>query len=78
MLASVGLPVDALVFLDDVVDAAYRYARHAAGTDVVLTGTGKIPHLEANVASLLRPPLSDADLARLDELFGAIDTITGN
>lgn len=78
VLASVGHPDDALAFLDNVVDAAYRFARHEPGTDVVLTGTGKVAHLEANVASLLGPALSDGDLARLEELFGAIDTITGN
>jgi aryl-alcohol dehydrogenase-like predicted oxidoreductase len=78
VLASVGLPEDALAFLGDRVDAAYRFARHEAGTDVVLTGTGKVAHLDANVASLLRPALPTADLARLEELFGRLDTITGN
>jgi aryl-alcohol dehydrogenase-like predicted oxidoreductase len=78
VLAGVGLPGDALAFLDDLVDAAYRFARHEPGTDVVLTGTGNLAHLEANVASLLRDPLSPADLARLDALFGTLDTITGN
>ena len=72
------MPADALDFLDDVVDAAYRFTRHDPGTDVVLTGTGNVAHLEANVRSLLRPALAPEDLARLDELFGAHDTITGN
>lgn len=78
VLSSVALPEDALDFIGDVVDAAYRFARHEPGTDVVLTGTGKVAHLEANVASLLRPALAAADLARLDALFGGLDTITGN
>lgn len=78
VLASVGLAEDALGFVDDLVDAAYRFARHEPGSDVVLTGTGKVAHLEANVASLLRPPLALDQLARLETLFGGLDTITGN
>ncbi len=78
VLAAVGIDEDALGFLDDVVDSAYRFARHEPGTDVVLTGTGNVAHLDANVASLLRPPLPPEHLARLDALFGGIDTITGN
>jgi aryl-alcohol dehydrogenase-like predicted oxidoreductase len=55
---------------ESVTDAAYRFARHQPGIDVVLFGTGSIAHLEANVASLLRPPLPAADVAKLHELFG--------
>jgi aryl-alcohol dehydrogenase-like predicted oxidoreductase len=55
---------------ESVVDAAYRYARHAPGIDVVLFGTGNVAHLRANVASILRPPLPAADVARIDQLFG--------
>jgi L-galactose dehydrogenase len=78
VLASAGIDEDALEFLDDVVGSAYRFARHEPGTDVVLTGTGNVTHLEANVASLLGPPLPADHLARLEELFGEIVTITGN
>ncbi|MBV8779227.1 MAG: aldo/keto reductase [Alphaproteobacteria bacterium] len=53
-----------------VVDAAYRYVRHEPGVDVVLFGTGSRAHLESNIASLLRPPLPEADRRRLGELFG--------
>jgi aryl-alcohol dehydrogenase-like predicted oxidoreductase len=53
-----------------VTDAAYRYARHEPGVDVALFGTGDVSHLEANVASLLRSPLPDADRRQLRELFG--------
>jgi aryl-alcohol dehydrogenase-like predicted oxidoreductase len=55
---------------ESVTDAAYRFARHEPGIDVVLFGTGSVAHLEANVASLLRPPLPAADTARLYQLFG--------
>lgn len=53
-----------------VIDAAYRFARHEPGVDVVLFGTGNAAHLRANVASLLRPPLPEADRAELAALFG--------
>ena len=52
-----------------LTDAAYRTARHEPGADVVLFGTGEIEHLRTNIASLLRPPLPDADRARLRTLF---------
>jgi aryl-alcohol dehydrogenase-like predicted oxidoreductase len=55
---------------ESVVDAAYRFARHDPGIDVVLFGTGSVDHLRANIASILRPPLPAADVARLYELFG--------
>jgi L-galactose dehydrogenase len=75
---------DSLGFLADgsgisaVVDAAYRFARHEPGVHVVLTGTGDSEHLERNVASLQRPRLPDDVLDRLRDLFGAIDSVSGN
>jgi L-galactose dehydrogenase len=53
-----------------LVEAAYRYARHEPGVDVVLFGTGDADHLRSNVASLLKPPLPEADRAKLAALFG--------
>src|SRR5438105_14814430 len=41
----------------NLAEAAYRFARHEPGVDVVLFGTGDAGHLRANVASLLKPPL---------------------
>ena len=55
---------------ESVVDAAYRYARHQPGIDVVLFGTGNVAHLRSNIASILRPPLPAADVTRLHDLFG--------
>jgi aryl-alcohol dehydrogenase-like predicted oxidoreductase len=54
----------------DITEAAYRYARHEPGVDVVLFGTGDAGHLRANVASLLRPPLPAADREQIERLFG--------
>lgn len=54
----------------NITEAAYRYVRHEPGVDVVLFGTGDVGHLRANVASLLKPPLPEADRARLKALFG--------
>lgn len=54
---------------ESLIDAAYRYARHEPGMDVVLFGTSSIDHLRANVASILRPPLPAADVAKLNEMF---------
>jgi aryl-alcohol dehydrogenase-like predicted oxidoreductase len=53
-----------------LTDAAYRYVRHEPGVDVVLFGTGDLGHLRANVRSILRPPLPQADRDRLRDLFG--------
>jgi L-galactose dehydrogenase len=61
-----------------VVEAAYRFARHEPGADVVLTGTGSIAHLEENVASLSLPPLPDDARARLERLFGTVASVSGN
>lgn len=61
-----------------LTDAAYRFARHEPGLDCVLFGTGNPAHVRQNVASILRPPLPEADQARLKVLFGAIDSESGN
>ena len=59
----------------NMLEAAYRYARHESGVDVTLFGTGDVAHLRTNVASLLKPPLPDADRAKLAELFGHLTGI---
>jgi len=53
-----------------VIDAAYRFVRHEPGVDVVLFGTGDPEHLRSNIASILKPPLPDADREKLAALFG--------
>jgi len=54
----------------NITEAAYRYARHEPGVDVVLFGTGDAGHLRANVAALEKPPLPAADREKLAALFG--------
>jgi len=54
----------------NVIEAAYRYARHEPGVDVALFGTGDAEHLKSNVAALLKPPLPEADRQKIATLFG--------
>jgi aryl-alcohol dehydrogenase-like predicted oxidoreductase len=59
----------------NMIDAAYRFVRHEPGVDVVLFGTGDAAHLRTNVESLLKPPLPEADRAKLVALFGRLEGI---
>src|SRR6202042_1375449 len=74
--SSLGVTDDPLGFLihdsgaSSLIEAAYRYARHEPGADVVLFGTGNADHLRSNVVSLLKPPLPEVDRAKLAALFG--------
>jgi aryl-alcohol dehydrogenase-like predicted oxidoreductase len=61
----------------NMTEAAYRFARHEPGVDVVLFGTGDVGHLRANVASLVKPPLPEADRAKLAALFGHLEEGVG-
>jgi len=58
-----------------VIDAAYRYARHEPGSDVIVFGSGVEDHIRTNVASILAPPLPAADVAKLEELFGHLEGV---
>ena len=55
---------------ESITDAAYRYARHEQGADVILFGTGDKDHVRANVESILRPPLAPPIIERLHASFG--------
>jgi len=71
-LAASDEPLGFLVHPDgagSLTDAAYRFVRHEPGVDVVLFGTGSAEHLKANIASILKPPLPEADRAKLRTLF---------
>jgi aryl-alcohol dehydrogenase-like predicted oxidoreductase len=61
-----------------VTEAAYRFCRHEPGAQVILTGTGDVAHLEANLSAIQAPPLPAGVLARLERLFGAVDSVSGN
>ena len=72
-LAAKGNPLDFLLHeggATSLTDAAYRFARHEPGADIVLFGTSRIDHLEANIRSIIAPPLPKADVERLYALFG--------
>ncbi|MEK7341686.1 MAG: aldo/keto reductase [Candidatus Binatota bacterium] len=79
--SSVGGPLDFLIkegSSSTIPEAAYRFCRHEPGVHVVLSGTGSPDHLKANIESLTKPPLPAAVIARLREIFGKVDCITGN
>ena len=61
-----------------LAEAAYRYCRHEPGIDVVLSGTGSIEHLEENARSLQMPPLPPTAVARVNQLFAGVDSVSGN
>ncbi len=60
-----------------LTEAAYRYCRYEPGIDVVLSGTGKLAHLETNIASLLLPPLPAEIKKRIDRIFARVDSVSG-
>ncbi len=73
-----GDPLDFLVSeggAASITDAAYRYARHQQGADVILFGTGNKAHVGDNVASILRPPLPAPIVDRLHALFGHLSGV---
>ena len=58
-----------------ITDAAYRYARHEKGADVILFGTGNRAHVKANIESILRPPLPAPVIERLHRTFGHLSGV---
>ncbi|XAM01331.1 aldo/keto reductase [Phycisphaeraceae bacterium D3-23] len=74
---------DPLGFLVDdetptVMDAAYRFCAHEPGCHAILFGTGNPDHLRDNIASINKPPLSQAKRGQLEAIFGGVDTVSGN
>lgn len=61
---------------ETLVDAAYRLVRHEAGIHVTLSGTGNQEHLDANIASVQRPPLDPEVTSALARLFARVDSVT--
>ncbi len=74
----------ALAFLENhpevksIVEAAYRFCRYEPGATVVLTGTGSKEHLDDNIQSILAPPLPEILMEKLNEIFGEVDSVSGN
>lgn len=62
---------------ESITDAAYRFCRYEPGAHVILSGTGNLDHLKANIESFNRPPLPEKDLTKLKQIFGKVDTISG-
>ena len=58
-------------------DAAYRFCRDEPGVHVVLSGTGNAAHLDANLASFARPPLTQKTRDRLIRIFRRVNSTTG-
>ena len=58
-------------------DAAYRFCRDEPGVHVVLSGTGNAAHLDANLASFARPPLTQETRNRLIHIFRNVNSTTG-
>lgn len=60
-----------------LVDAAYRFCRYEPGVHVVLSGTGNLAHLQANIDSLNRPPLPVGVVEKLRYIFRHASKVTG-
>lgn len=54
---------------------ARQRGRHEPGVDVTLFGTGSAAHATANIASILSPPLPQADRERLAREFGHLEGV---
>ncbi len=77
-LAEKQQPLDFLLHeggAQSIIEAAYRYARHEPGAQVVLFGTGNPAHVVPNINAILQPPLPLADVHKLNELFGKLEGV---
>ena len=61
-----------------LVEAAYRYAAYTEGVSTVMTGTIDPVHLEQNVESVLKGPLSAEAISRLRSEFRSVTDPIGN
>jgi L-galactose dehydrogenase len=74
-------PLDFLIHdggATNMIDAAYRFCRYEPGIHIVLSGTGNINHLKANIGSFYRPPLQQEDVSKLKFIFRNVDSVLGN
>ena len=77
-LAEKSQPLDFLLHeggAPNIIEAAYRYARHEPGASVVLFGTSNLAHVEHNIKSILASPLPPADVQKINELFGNLEGV---
>ena len=77
-LADKSQPLDFLLHeggAQNIIEAAYRYARHEPGANVTLFGTSNLAHVESNIKAILSPPLPSADIQKLNELFGDLEGV---
>jgi len=77
-LAEKSQPLDFLLHeggAPNIIEAAYRYARHEPGANVVLFGTSNLAHVEHNIKSILASPLPPADVQKINELFGNLEGV---
>jgi aryl-alcohol dehydrogenase-like predicted oxidoreductase len=58
-------------------EAAYRFCADEPGMDCVLSGTSSADHLRQNLAAVQRGPLPAHTLERLEQLFGRVDSVSG-
>ncbi len=58
-------------------EAAYRFCAYEPGMNCVLSGTSSAEHLRANLEAVQLGPLPGATLARMQQLFGKVDSISG-
>ena len=80
-VASDGEPLGWLIESGEagsLVEAAYRYSAYTEGVSTVMTGTVDPVHLEQNVQSVLKGPLSAEAIARLRSQFGSVTDPIGN
>jgi len=72
-----GFPDFLMAEAHSLPDAAYRFCRDEPGFHLTLCGTGDSNHLDANLESFARPPLSAAMRKKLVHIFRHVDSTTG-
>jgi L-galactose dehydrogenase len=61
-----------------IVEACYRFNRHAPGCDTVLTGTGNIAHLKDNLRAIGGKPLPAPVVEKLARIFGRVESVSAD
>ncbi len=77
-LADEAQPLDFLIHeqgASNLIEAAYRYARHESGVHTVLFGTGNSDHLQLNIDAILKPILPLLDRQRVEDWFSGLEGV---